>query len=65
MQRLRFVVVLAIVLVVSLPLGLSCAPQAELGISVTELDNGVMVENVAVSIAWFSSIRLKVSSSLN
>jgi hypothetical protein len=30
----------------SVLLGLSCAPQATLDISVTELDNGVMVENV-------------------
>jgi len=27
-------------------LGLSCAPEARLEISVTELDNGVMIENV-------------------
>ena len=46
MQRLLVVVILAIFLVVLLPLGLSCASQAELGISVTELDNGVMVRNL-------------------
>jgi hypothetical protein len=28
-------------------LGLSCAPQATLEISVTEIDNGVMIENVS------------------
>jgi len=33
--------ILALVLV-----GLSCAPEATLEISVTELDNGVMIENV-------------------
>jgi len=33
------------ILLVSL-LGLSCAPEARLEISVTELDNGVMIENV-------------------
>jgi len=27
-------------------LGLSCAPEAKLEISVTEVDNGVMIENV-------------------
>ena len=47
MQRLLFVVTLAISLGISLPLGLSCAPQAELGISVTELDNGVFIENTS------------------
>jgi hypothetical protein len=46
-QRLLFVVTLAISLGISLPLGLSCAPQAELGISVTELDNGVFIENTS------------------
>ena len=40
-------VVIPIVLVVGFVLlGLSCAPQAKLEISVTELDNGVMIENV-------------------
>jgi len=33
------------VLLVAL-LGLSCAPEATLEISVTQLDNGVMIENV-------------------
>jgi len=28
-------------------LGLSCAPEATLEISVTEVDNGVMIENVS------------------
>ena len=28
-------------------LGLSCAPQATLEISVTEIDNGVMIENAS------------------
>jgi hypothetical protein len=28
-------------------LGLSCAPEARLEISVTEVDNGVVIENVA------------------
>jgi hypothetical protein len=35
-----------ILLVGVIILGLSCAPQATLEISVTELDNGVMIENV-------------------
>jgi hypothetical protein len=46
-QRLLFVVILAIFLVVSILLGLSCAPQAELGISVTELDDGGFIENAS------------------
>ena len=46
MQRLLVVVILIIILVVSLILGLSCAPQATPEISVTELDTGVMIENV-------------------
>ena len=46
MKRLVIVVTLAILLVVSVLLSLSCAPQATLEISVTELDNGVMIENV-------------------
>jgi len=33
------------ILLVSL-LGLSCAPEATLEISLTEVDNGVMIENV-------------------
>ena len=37
----------AVILVVRFALpGSSCAPQATLEISVTELDNGVMIENV-------------------
>ena len=47
MQRLLFAVILTISLVVSLLLGLSCAPQAELGISVAELDAGVFIENTS------------------
>ena len=46
MKRLVTVVVLAILLVGLILLGLSCAPQATLEISVTELDNGVMIRNV-------------------
>jgi hypothetical protein len=46
-KKLLFLVILTISLVVSLLLGLSCAPQASLEISVTELDNGVMIENVS------------------
>ena len=46
MKKLVIVVTLAILLVVSVLLSLSCAPQATLEISVTELDNGVMIENV-------------------
>ena len=40
------VVTIAILLIGSVLLGLSCAPQATLEVSVTELDNGVMIENV-------------------
>ena len=36
---------LSSILVLTL-IGLSCAPQTTLEISVTELDNGVMIENV-------------------
>ena len=46
MKRLVTVVILAILLVGLVLLGLSCAPQATLEISVMELDNGIMVENV-------------------
>ena len=46
MQRLLFVVVLTISLIVSLLLGLSCAPDATLEISTTQLDNGVIIRNV-------------------
>ena len=45
-KRLVTVVTLGILLVVSILLGSSCAPRGSLGISVTELDNGVMIENV-------------------
>ena len=46
MNRLLPVATLAIVLVVSILLGLSCAPETTLDISVTQLENGVMVKNV-------------------
>ena len=46
MKRLVTVVILAVLLVGLVLLGLSCAPQGTLDISVTELDNGVMIENV-------------------
>jgi len=46
MKRLTVAGIFAIFLVVSVLFGLSCAPQATLEISVTELDNGVMIENV-------------------
>ena len=46
MQRLQFVVVLTISLVVSFLLGLSCAPDTQLEISTTELDNRIMIKNV-------------------
>ena len=41
MKRLLLICILAFALI-----GLSCAPQGELEISVTELDNGVMIQNV-------------------
>lgn len=37
--------ILSCILVLAL-IGLSCAPQTTLEISVTELDNGVMIQNV-------------------
>lgn len=46
MKRLVTVIVLAVLLVGLVLLGLCCTPQATLGISVTELDNVVMIENV-------------------
>jgi len=46
MKRSTVVVTVAIFLVISILVGLSCAPQTTLDISVTELDNGVMIENV-------------------
>ena len=46
MHRLLFVIILVVSPVVSLLLGLSCAPQTTLDISVTELDDGVFVQNV-------------------
>jgi hypothetical protein len=45
-KKLVAIVMLAILLVGLVLFGLSCAPQATLEISVTELDNGVMIENV-------------------
>jgi hypothetical protein len=44
MERLVSVIILSCILVGLL--GFSCAPQDALDISVTELDNGVMVKNV-------------------
>jgi len=41
MKRLLLSCILVLALI-----GLSCAPQATLEISVTELDNGVMIQNV-------------------
>lgn len=41
MKRLLISCILFLALI-----GLSCAPQTTLDISVTELDNGVMIENV-------------------
>ncbi|MGB5925298.1 MAG: hypothetical protein WBH01_04310 [Dehalococcoidia bacterium] len=46
MKRLLTIITLAILLVGSVLTGLSCAPDAALQISVTDLDNGVMIENV-------------------
>ena len=46
MKRSTVAVTVAILLVILILLDLSCAPQATLDISVTELDNGVMIENV-------------------
>ena len=45
MKRLVTVITIAIFLVISILVGLSCAPQTTLDISVTELDDGVMIEN--------------------
>lgn len=41
MKRLLLSCILVLALI-----GLSCAPQATLEISITEVDNGVMIENV-------------------
>lgn len=46
MKRPVFLITFAILLAGLVLLSLSCAPQATLEISVTELDNGVMIENV-------------------
>ena len=46
MKKLVFVVINAILLVCLVLLGLSCTSQAALEISVTELNSGVMIENV-------------------
>jgi hypothetical protein len=46
MRRSAVVVAIAGSLVISVLVGLSCAPQGALDISVTELDDGVIVENV-------------------
>ena len=45
MKRRVTAVTIAILLVMLILPGLSCAPEATLEISVTELDNGVMIEN--------------------
>jgi len=45
-KRLVAIITLAILLTGLILIGLSCAPQTTLEISVTELDNGVMIENV-------------------
>jgi len=45
-KRLTVLVIAAILLAGLLLIGLSCAPQTTLDISVTELDDGVMIENV-------------------
>ena len=46
MKRQTVLVIAAILLTGLVLLGLSCAPQTTLDISVTELDDGVMIENV-------------------
>ena len=46
MQKLIIIITHAILLAGLVILSLSCAPQTALEISVTELDNGVMIENV-------------------
>ena len=45
MKRLTVLVIAAILLAGLVILGLSCAPQTTLDITVTELDDGVMIEN--------------------
>lgn len=45
-MRPLFPVIPAILLIALNLIGLSCAPQDTLGVSVTELANGVMIENV-------------------
>ena len=45
-KRLTVVGISAILLVGLVLTGLSCAPKTTLEISVTELDNGVMIQNV-------------------
>ena len=45
MKRLTVIGILAVLLAGLVLTGFSCAPQATLDISVTELDNGVMIEN--------------------
>ena len=46
MKRLVPFVIFTILLLGLVLTGLSCAPQTALEISITELDNGVMVENI-------------------
>ena len=46
MKRLVTLIIFRSLLVGLILVGLSCAPQTTLDISVTQLENGVMVENV-------------------
>jgi hypothetical protein len=46
MKRSAIVVTISVLLVISILVGLSCAPQTRLDITVAELDNGVMIQNV-------------------
>jgi len=46
-KKLVPLVTFSILLAGLILVGLSCAPQTELGISVTELDKGVFIENVS------------------
>lgn len=46
MKKPLLLTIIPVTLMSLLLLGLSCAPQTTLDISVTELDNGIMIENV-------------------
>ena len=46
MKRYTVIVTITIFLVISILVGVSCAPQTTLDISITQLENGVMVKNV-------------------